>query len=90
MPCHPADDDTRRSCTFFMLEAEFVRKFPGKSLHLVQAWRVENPQLWEQYSAARSAVQKQVEQVQRTGADALVVTFPKVEQCFFGLGANFV
>ena len=36
-------------------------------LHLVQAWRVENPQLWEQYSAARSAVQKQVEQVQRNG-----------------------
>ena len=42
-------------------------QFPGKSLHLVQVWRVENPQLWQQYSAARNAVQRQVEQVQRRG-----------------------
>ena len=41
--------------------------FPGKSLHLAQAWRVENPQLWTQYVAARDAVRSQLEQVKRRG-----------------------
>ena len=39
MPAHPDDDATRRSCTFFMLDAEFVRKFPGKSLPFFQELR---------------------------------------------------
>ena len=41
-------------------------KFP-KSLRLVQAWRVQNLQLWQQYSAARSAVQTQVDQLRKKG-----------------------
>ena len=38
------DDDGSRSCTFFMLSADFVRQFPGKSLPFFQEIRQKYPE----------------------------------------------